>query len=292
MAKKKSPLLALILFGFVFVVLINTCSDDSDTEPAAPAAESVAVETRDTDAPIGPRAETSVEQPQEIDPPEEQVQPDPPAVEETNVATSSPAPTQSENTTAAESQWGVLVTADEYGDKWPLTVSEARVNLLSGKVAILRAGGRTYALNGTAQSRGYQRIDPIWRDNLAIPGTKISISPLIQRALSLEEEDTDTTSTGSSSTQDTLGGSIGETVEAWVIAKQFVLDKLISPSTAKFNGAARSPYVVYLGDARYRVTASVDSQNSFGAMLRTEFVVIVRAERDEHQTWTLENLEF
>ena len=100
------------------------------------------------------------------------------------------APTQSENTTAAESQseWGVLVTADEYGDKWPLTVSEARVNLLRGSVAILRAGGRTYALNGTAQSRGYQRIDPIWRDNPAIPGTKISISPLIQRALSLEED--------------------------------------------------------------------------------------------------------
>jgi len=91
--------------------------------------------------------------------------------------------------------------------------------------------------------------------------------------------------------RDTLGSSTGETVEAWVAAKQFVRDKLISPSTAKFNGIARSPYVVYLGDARYRVTASVDSQNGFGAMIRTEFEATVRARRDEHQTWVLEDLE-
>lgn len=98
--------------------------------------------------------------------------------------------------------------------------------------------------------------------------------------------------TPSTSAQDTLGGSVGETVEAWVAAQQFVKAKLISPSTAKFNGVARSPYVVYLGGCRYRVTASVDSQNNFGAMLRTEFEAIVRAKRDDHQTWVLESLEF
>lgn len=94
------------------------------------------------------------------------------------------------------------------------------------------------------------------------------------------------------SSEETLGGSIGETVEAWVAAQNFVRKELVSPSTAKFNGVAMAPYVVYLGDARYRVSASVDSQNSFGAMLRTEFEAVVRAERDEHMTWILESLDF
>jgi len=92
--------------------------------------------------------------------------------------------------------------------------------------------------------------------------------------------------------EETLGGSVGERVEAWVAAQNFVRKELVSPSTAKFNGVAMEPYVVYLGDARYRVRASVDSQNAFGAMLRTEFEAVVRAERDERQTWILEGLEF
>ncbi len=208
--------------------------------------------------------------------------------------------------TEDSSSKSVVVRADEYGDRWPLTVSEARVELIGRFVAILHAEGDTYALNGTAQSEGYAPIDPIWRDSQHIPGTKVSISPLIKRALSLAEaitftpslivpsepEPTAATPRQTESSQDTLGGSIGETVEAWVAAQQYVEKQLISPSTAKFNGVARSPYVVYLGDARYRVTATVDSQNNFGAMIRTEFEAIVRAKRDDHQTWILESLEF
>ena len=87
--------------------------------------------------------------------------------------------------TSDSSSKSVVVTADEYGDKWPLTVSEARVTLIDKYVAVLYAEGETYALNGTAQSRGYAPINPIWRDNPEIPGAKVSISPLIQLALSL-----------------------------------------------------------------------------------------------------------
>jgi len=94
------------------------------------------------------------------------------------------------------------------------------------------------------------------------------------------------------SAEERRGGSVGETVEAWVAAKSFVEEQLVAPATAKFNGVAKEPWVIYLGGARYRVSASVDSQNSFGAMLRTEFVAVVRAKRDEHQTWVLESLEF
>ena len=76
---------------------------------------------------------------------------------------------------------GILVTEAEYGDAWPLTVSEARVDCLSAGALVAEIDGSLYAINGTAQAR-YPRIDPYWRDNAAIPGTKIPITPLIDRA--------------------------------------------------------------------------------------------------------------
>ena len=77
----------------------------------------------------------------------------------------------------------------------------------------------------------------------------------------------------------------GKLVEAWVAAMFLMEDNLISPSTAKFHGGGWSPYVKYLANNRYLVTASVNSQNGFGAMVRTYFQAIVRDEKDEHQTW-------
>lgn len=56
------------------------------------------------------------------------------------------------------------------------------VDCVDGFSAIFRTDGQTYALNGTARSRGYAEIDPIWRDNSAIPGAKINIGPLIDLA--------------------------------------------------------------------------------------------------------------
>ena len=86
------------------------------------------------------------------------------------------------------------------------------------------------------------------------------------------------------------GGSTTKKVEAWAATTMLIkAHYLKAPRTAKFNGGAWD--VVYLGDNRYRVKASVDSQNSFGAMIRTEFQAIVRDEGDEHQTWVLEDLQ-
>jgi len=57
-------------------------------------------------------------------------------------------------------------------------------------------------------------------------------------------------------------------------AKDFVLKYLKSPKTADF------PFldwkVTPLGDSRFSVTSYVDSQNSFGANIRTDFNVILR----------------
>ena len=82
-----------------------------------------------------------------------------------------------------EPQPGVLVTRESMGEAWPLTVAQARVECLDGRVAVVHANGVTYALNGTATARGYPAIDPIWRPNPLIPGTKVNIGPLIDIAL-------------------------------------------------------------------------------------------------------------
>jgi len=96
------------------------------------------------------------------------------------------------------------------------------------------------------------------------------------------------TPVAASNTNDT-GGSTAKKVEAWVATRFMIEDRLVAPSTAKFHGGASN--VVYLRDNRYRVEGSVDSQNSFGAMIRTTFQAIVRDEGDEHQTWVLEDLQ-
>lgn len=90
------------------------------------------------------------------------------------------------NRSAAEvsgSLASVLVTRESMGDSWPLTVDQAHVECLDGRLAVVHANGMTYALNGTAKSRGYPAVDPIWRANPSIPGTKINIGPLIDIAL-------------------------------------------------------------------------------------------------------------
>ena len=85
------------------------------------------------------------------------------------------------------------------------------------------------------------------------------------------------------------GGSTAKKVEAWAATTILIKDRLKAPRTAKFNGGAWN--VVYLGSNRYHVEGSVDSQNSFGAMIRTKFQAIVRDKGDEHQTWVLEDLQ-
>ena len=88
---------------------------------------------------------------------------------------------------------------------------------------------------------------------------------------------------GCGSTKD--GPEHDETM-AWVMTQQFIKDQLKAPSTAKFPWTANA--VTYLGDGRYRVTAYVDSQDSFGAMIRMNFTATVKYRGDDY--WVLEKL--
>jgi|GEM_PF-4495669 hypothetical protein len=74
-------------------------------------------------------------------------------------------------------------------------------------------------------------------------------------------------------------------------AHLYVLQRLKAPSTADFP--IDSPHTVArIGDNRYMVSGAVDSQNSFGAMIRTKWLVMMDASptcRDytDYNCWTL-----
>lgn len=75
------------------------------------------------------------------------------------------------------------VSRAHFGNNWPLTVPDGFVECKNGYIALFHRGGMTWALNGSAKTFGYPEIDPIWKDNPAIPGLKIAITPLLDLAL-------------------------------------------------------------------------------------------------------------
>lgn len=64
-------------------------------------------------------------------------------------------------------------------------------------------------------------------------------------------------------------------IAAFVESQGFVKLTLKAPTTASFSsrGASR---IKYLGDCKHEVLGYVDAQNSFGAMIRTEYDIVVQ----------------
>ena len=82
-------------------------------------------------------------------------------------------------------------------------------------------------------------------------------------------------------------------IDAWVATKQFVRKSLKAPSTADFGslfGESQDPKSACLahGNQMWRCSGWVDSQNGFGAMIRTRFVAVVKTTGND--TWSLELL--
>lgn len=80
----------------------------------------------------------------------------------------------------------------------------------------------------------------------------------------------------------------GDSNGAWAYMQLFVMKQLKSPKGATFAGA-RERVVSPLGAGRYSVYAYVDSQNGFGANIRTRFNGVIV---DLDGSWRLESLEF
>ena len=57
---------------------------------------------------------------------------------------------------------GRLISEQDFASPWPFTVPEGRLRCTKNSVTF-EAGGSTYAINGTAQGRGFPRVDPIWK---------------------------------------------------------------------------------------------------------------------------------
>ena len=80
-------------------------------------------------------------------------------------------------------------------------------------------------------------------------------------------------------------------IEAWFMAQEFLEDYLKSPSTANygsfFKGTDQNPekQVTYLGNNEYSVKGWVDSQNGFGATVRTDFIIKLR--HNSNDSWSL-----
>lgn len=88
------------------------------------------------------------------------------------------------------------------------------------------------------------------------------------------------------------GTPLGES--AAVMCEGFVKKRLKSPGTADFPGVTSDDYAktATLHDTTpwmYKVTGVVDSQNGFGATVRSDYVCTVSTKDDD--TWTLDDME-
>ncbi len=88
-------------------------------------------------------------------------------------------------------------------------------------------------------------------------------------------------SQGSSSTSHKVPVDIPDVIEAWTVAQDFVKDRLKSPTTADFGSVFKEyqdprKQVTPLVDNTFKVVGGVDSQNAFGATIRTRFSLKIK----------------
>ncbi|KKK95927.1 hypothetical protein LCGC14_2667880 [marine sediment metagenome] len=74
---------------------------------------------------------------------------------------------------------------------------------------------------------------------------------------------------------------------AHVMCEDFAENRLKSPGSAEWPSITVAESTTKLAENRYRVRTYVDSQNAFGALIRTQVDCTLRVQDDE---WTLENI--
>jgi hypothetical protein len=83
----------------------------------------------------------------------------------------------------------------------------------------------------------------------------------------------------------------GEPIGAGVACQEFVSRQLKSPGSAKYPAEETAEHAHNLGDGRFAVRSYVDSQNGFGALLRTQFACYVH-KNPTGLSYTLDSLQF
>lgn len=81
--------------------------------------------------------------------------------------------------------------------------------------------------------------------------------------------------------------------DACLVARQFVVEQVKSPSTAVFSPCHHPDSAVLgrLDHPKWVVKGWVDAQNGFGAVVRSTYVLTMRYEADQ-DVWVLDNLGF
>jgi flagellar basal body-associated protein FliL len=77
---------------------------------------------------------------------------------------------------------------------------------------------------------------------------------------------------------------------AYVMMQEFVKRNLVSPGSAKFEWISEPDCKISKDGFEYTISSWVDSQNSFGALIRTRFTGVVR--QVDKDNWELVELEF
>ena len=79
-------------------------------------------------------------------------------------------------------------------------------------------------------------------------------------------------------------------IGAYIMMENFVKDRLRSPDSAKFPGVfdGKLDHVRYLGNKKYIINSYVDSQNGFGAMIRSNFSGEIEQTSEDY--WSLISL--
>ena len=84
-----------------------------------------------------------------------------------------------------------------------------------------------------------------------------------------------------SSDSDGSGASSSEDLLAYNYAEDFVKKQLRSPSTAEFAGLfEKRDHITKIGTREYRIQSYVDSQNGFGAMIRSNWSCTIKFQGD------------
>jgi len=80
--------------------------------------------------------------------------------------------------------------------------------------------------------------------------------------------------------------------DAYINSQVYVQDQLKAPSSAKFpySGDASAVTITDLGNHVAKVTAYVDAQNSFGAMIRTHYTATLKWVSGSD--WTVTSFQF
>lgn len=111
--------------------------------------------------------------------------------------------------------------------------------------------------------------------NQPVPA-KSPTTPTTQTSGHSSKHTSSSTSSSSSGSSSTINTARHSDDDAFYCATLIVEDYLKAPSTAKFCKLSDAT-VTHLGNGEYMVTGWVDAENSYGAMIRSDFIVTYTA---------------